>query len=209
MAAEGWVPLMKMNPSPLQTNHGLHAGAVWGGAPCGKLALPDEAGKNTVGQARQNMTEKIKAAQAHPLAELLACPPETGKALSEAAMPLNCSAGEVVFAQTSLCRGLYLVVSGIFQRRAERLERSLNLGQVHAGELLELASVLGEVEHTFTLVAQSPGLLLLLPIDALRRAFVSYPPLRMHLLEELAREVSRAYGQSAMHGLRRHRHASE
>ena len=33
----------------------------------------------------------------------------------------------------------------------------------------------------------------MLPIDALHQAFESYPPLRMRLLEELAREVSRAY----------------
>jgi hypothetical protein len=30
-------------------------------------------------------------------------------------------------------------------------------------------------------------------MEALTRAFESYPPLRMHLLEELAREVTRAY----------------
>jgi CRP-like cAMP-binding protein len=33
----------------------------------------------------------------------------------------------------------------------------------------------------------------MLPIEALSQAFQSYPPLRMQLLEELAREVSRAY----------------
>jgi CRP-like cAMP-binding protein len=30
-------------------------------------------------------------------------------------------------------------------------------------------------------------------MDALHKAFERYPPLRMRLLEELAREVSRAY----------------
>ena len=34
--------------------------------------------------------------------------------------------------------------------------------------------------------------MLLLPIEALHQAFEGYPPLRMRLLEELAREVSRA-----------------
>jgi CRP-like cAMP-binding protein len=34
---------------------------------------------------------------------------------------------------------------------------------------------------------------LLLPMEALNQAFQNYPPLRMRLLEELAREVSRAY----------------
>jgi CRP-like cAMP-binding protein len=43
------------------------------------------------------------------------------------------------------------------------------------------------------LVAQTPGSLLLLPIETLSQAFEVYPPLRMQLLEELAREVSRAY----------------
>jgi CRP-like cAMP-binding protein len=38
-----------------------------------------------------------------------------------------------------------------------------------------------------------PGSLLLLPIEALHQSFESYPPMRMRLLEELAREVSRAY----------------
>jgi CRP-like cAMP-binding protein len=33
----------------------------------------------------------------------------------------------------------------------------------------------------------------MLPKDALFEAFREYPPLRMHLLEELAREVSRGY----------------
>jgi CRP-like cAMP-binding protein len=35
--------------------------------------------------------------------------------------------------------------------------------------------------------------MLMLPIDALKQVFEKYPPLRMRLLEELAREVSRAY----------------
>jgi hypothetical protein len=35
--------------------------------------------------------------------------------------------------------------------------------------------------------------MVLMPIEALHRAFESYPTLRMRLLEELAREVSRAY----------------
>jgi hypothetical protein len=35
--------------------------------------------------------------------------------------------------------------------------------------------------------------LLQLPIEPLHQAFENYPPLRMRLLEELAREVSRGY----------------
>jgi CRP-like cAMP-binding protein len=88
---------------------------------------------------------------------------------------------------------LYVVVSGSFQRRAERLNSRVVLGHARAGDLVELAAALGDGNHTYTLSAISSGTLLLLPVDALRRAFEGYPPLRMRLLEELAREVSRAY----------------
>ena len=44
------------------------------------------------------------------------------------------------------------------------------------------------------LIGQSKGTAMRLPKEALQRAFELYPPLRMRLLEELAREVSRAYG---------------
>jgi CRP-like cAMP-binding protein len=85
------------------------------------------------------------------------------------------------------------VVTGQFLRRAERLETRLTLGPVHAGDLVELAAALGDRQHTYTLAAQTAGTVLMLPMDALYQAFQSYPPLRMRLLEELAREVSRAY----------------
>jgi CRP-like cAMP-binding protein len=50
----------------------------------------------------------------------------------------------------------------------------------------------------------------MLPIDALRDAFVHHPPLRMRLLEELAREVSRAYITCCMtRVMPARRHASE
>ena len=52
--------------------------------------------------------------------------------------------------------------------------------------------MLGDRHHTYTLSAVGSGSMLLMPIEALHRAFESYPPLRMRLLEELAREVSRA-----------------
>jgi CRP-like cAMP-binding protein len=58
---------------------------------------------------------------------------------------------------------------------------------------VELGAALGDGTHTFTLSAQTPGSLLQLPIEALQQAFDSFPPLRMQLLEELAREVSRGY----------------
>lgn len=136
---------------------------------------------------------RLDALQAHPLAELLECPPATGHLLNTAAQFINFGAGQVVFGQTTVCRGLYLVVSGQFLRKAERLEARLVLGPARAGDLVELAAALGDGLHTYTLTAQSPGSVLLLPIEALHQAFQTYPPLRMQLLEELAREVSRAY----------------
>jgi CRP-like cAMP-binding protein len=86
-----------------------------------------------------------------------------------------------------------VVVSGLFQRKAERLKTRFTLSPARAGDLVELAAALGDGHHTYTLNAQTPGSLLLLPIEKLSLAFEKYPPLRMRLLEELAREVSRAY----------------
>ena len=86
-----------------------------------------------------------------------------------------------------------MVVSGQFSRRTERLETRLTLAPARAGDLVELAAALGDGHHTYTLSAQTPGAMLMLPMEALSQAFQSHPPLRMQLLEELAREVSRAY----------------
>ena len=69
----------------------------------------------------------------------------------------------------------------------------VTLGSARPGDLVELAAALGDGHHTYTLSAVTYGSLLLLPMDALRKSFEGYPPLRMRLLEELAREVSRAY----------------
>jgi CRP-like cAMP-binding protein len=74
-----------------------------------------------------------------------------------------------------------------------------------SGDLVELAAALGDTAHTYTLVAQSPGSVLLLPIEALHQAFQSFPPMRMRLLEELAREVSRAYHLCTLSNLTRTR----
>jgi CRP-like cAMP-binding protein len=136
---------------------------------------------------------RMEAVAPHPLAELLACPPATGSLLNAAAECLEFDAGETVFRQSDLSRGLYVVISGQFLRKAVRMNARLALGPARAGDLVELAAALGDGHHTYTLCAQTPGSVLLLPMDALNRAFTSYPPLRMHLLEELAREVSRAY----------------
>ena len=136
---------------------------------------------------------RLEAVAAHPLAELLECPPEAGNLLNGAAQCIECDAGDVVFRQHGACEGLYVVVAGTFLRKAERLKTRLTLGPARAGDLVELAAALGDGEHTYTLSAQTPGSLLMLPIESLRRVFENYPPLRMRLLEELAREVSRAY----------------
>jgi CRP-like cAMP-binding protein len=130
---------------------------------------------------------------AHPLSELLACPPSIGSLLTNSAQTIEFDTGETAFQQNTLCRGLYVVVSGSFVRKTERKEVRLTLGLARAGDLVELAAALGDGLHTYTLTAQTPGSVLLLPMEALRRAFQAYAPLRMQLLEELAREVSRAY----------------
>jgi CRP-like cAMP-binding protein len=135
----------------------------------------------------------LEAVAAHPLAELLECPAEAGNLLNGAAQCVEFDAGEVVFHQDGACKGLYVVVSGHFMRKAERLKARLTLGPARAGDLVELAAALGDGRHTYTLNAQTAGSLLLLPLEALTRVFERYPPLRMRLLEELAREVSRAY----------------
>ena len=138
------------------------------------------------------------AVQARPLAELLECPPDTGGLLNGATQCVDVETGQTVFRQSAACRGLYLIVSGQFLRRTERLETRLTLGWARPGDLVELAAALGDHRHTYTLVAQMPGSVLLLPMDALNRAFEAYPPLRMQLLAELAREVSRGYDASCL-----------
>lgn len=142
---------------------------------------------------REAKSRQMEAVKAHPVAELLECPPAIGLLLNRAAQCLSFEAGEVVFPQSGICRGLYLVITGQFLRQAERLEARLTLGPARAGDLVELAAALGDRRHTYTLVAQTAGSILMLPIEALNQAFQSFSPLRMKLLEELARDVSRAY----------------
>ena len=150
-------------------------------------------------------SKRLEAVSTHPLAELLACPPSTSSLLTASAQTISFSAGEVIFSQSGACEGLYLVISGQLLRRAERLAMRVTLGMARSGDLVELAAALGDRVHTYTLVAQSPGSVLLLPIDALQQAFQNYPPLRMRLLEELAREVSRAYHLCTLTNLTRSR----
>jgi CRP-like cAMP-binding protein len=137
--------------------------------------------------------ERHGGATARPLAELLSCPPAVATLLNASARSIEFAAGDTVFRQSNTCRGLYVVISGQLLRRADRMEAKLTLGSVHAGELLELAAALGDGRHTYTLTAQTSGSVMFLPLQVLHRAFDTYPPLRMRLLEELAREVSRVY----------------
>jgi CRP-like cAMP-binding protein len=138
-------------------------------------------------------SESKPEATPRPLAELLACPPAAADLLNASAQSVEFASGDTVFHQGADCRGLYVVASGQLQRRADRLQARVVLGSVHPGELVELAAALGNGRHTYSLIAQSPASLMVLPMDSLNRAFDTYPPLRMQLLEELAREVSRAY----------------
>lgn len=150
-------------------------------------------------------SKRLVAISTHPLAELLACPPSTSSLLTASARSIGFQPGEVIFNQNGPCLGLHLVISGQLLRRAERLSMRLTLGMARSGDLVELAAALGDRIHTYTLLAQTPGTVLLLPIEALQQAFQSYPPLRMRLLEELAREVSRAYHLCSLTNLTRAR----
>ncbi len=141
----------------------------------------------------EGFSDRCDSAAARPIAELLACPPAIGNLLNAAAECIQFVVGDVIFHQNDLCQGLYVVVAGQLQRKAARLDSRLTLGTVRAGEIVELAAMLGDVRHTYTLVAQTNGTIMRLPKESLRRAFHQYAPLRMQLLEELAREVSRAY----------------
>ena len=141
----------------------------------------------------EGFSERCDAAAARPIAELLACPPAIGNLLNAAAECIPFAVGDVIFHQNDLCQGLYVVIAGQLQRKASRIDARLILGTARAGEVVELAAMLGDARHTYTLTAQSNGTILRLPKDSLLRAFQQYAPLRMQLLEELAREVSRAY----------------
>jgi CRP-like cAMP-binding protein len=155
-------------------------------------------------------TERRDGAAPRPIAELLACPAAIRNLLNAAMECIEFETGDVIFHQNDICQGLYVIIGGQLQRKAARLDSRLTLGTVRAGELVELASMLGDVRHTYTLIAQTQGTVMRLPREALERAFQLYPPLRMKLLEELAREVSRAYGAccaSRMAGIR-HRASS-
>jgi CRP-like cAMP-binding protein len=165
----------------------------WNGDAAHRGAGRQARAKGDVTMEPEARSGRMEAVQAHPLAELLACPPATGNLLNDSSQCIDFEAGETVFCQNATCCGLYILVSGQFLRKTERLQMRLTLSPARAGDLVELAAALGDGLHTYTLKAQTPGSVLLLPMKALNQAFQEYPLLRMHLLEELAREVSRAY----------------
>lgn len=152
--------------------------------------VKDEADLNIQAQLAAG---RIAAVSAHPIAELLECPQETSNLLNGAAECITLQAGEAVFRQGDPCRGLYVVIAGEFLRKTDRLSTRVTLGSARAGDIVELASALSGGRHTYTLTSIGEGTLLLLPLGALNSAFECHPPLRMRLLQELAREVSRAY----------------
>jgi hypothetical protein len=199
------LPHLETASSQVHTNSTRHemAGRTVVLATCGTGDRAEAKGAVTM-QQEARLGHVVAAPR--PLAELLACPPVTGNQLNASAECIEFESGDTIFRQRTPCRGLYVVVSGQLMRKAERLDARLILGVVRAGDLVELAAALGDGHHTYTLTAQSSGSLMMLPFEALHRAFASYPPLRMQLLEELAREVSRAYTNccsSRMAGVRR------
>ena len=119
--------------------------------------------------------ERRDVAAPHPIAELLACPPAVGNMLNASAESIEFDAGDILFHQNDVCRGLYVVISGYLVRKAARLDARLTLGTVRAGEVVELAAMLGDVRHTYTLIGQSKGTAMRLPKEALQRAFELYP----------------------------------
>ena len=58
------------------------------------------------------ISERHDGAAAHPIAELLACPPAVGNMLNASAECIEFDAGDVIFQQNDICRGLYVVISG-------------------------------------------------------------------------------------------------
>ena len=147
----------------------------------------------------------MNAVGARPVAKMVVCPVSIWSLLNGAARCIDCNKGENVFFQSANCLGLYIAVSGQFMRQTEWLKKRLTLGMVSGGGLLDLAAVLGDGRHTFTVSAKTSGSVLLLPVEALNLAYERYPQLRMRLLEELAREVSRAYDTCFTHTARARR----
>jgi CRP-like cAMP-binding protein len=141
-----------------------------------------------------------------PLTELLACPGPLEQRLGACSVRRDYRPGDPVFLQGQKCDGLYLLLAGEFCRSTQRKEKRLNLGILHSGELVELSAVLGDEIHNYTLLSVTNAAALVFPMNTLKVAFEEYPPLRMHLLEELGREVSLSYGAVVLPRKTRMRH---
>lgn len=142
--------------------------------------------------------DRTQAACGRPLVAALEQTISLEELFRRSAVSIDCTPGEVLFRQRESSKGLYALLSGSFLRKAERRESCLDLGPAANGDLLELAAVLGDGRHTYTLVAETAAAALLLPNEALGEAFQLHPWLRMQLLAALAREVSLAYNFCAM-----------
>src|SRR5271157_2184048 len=77
---------------------------------CGTEAWAET--EEEVTMQREANSSRLEAVRAHPVAELLECPPEIVLLLNRSAQCLSFEAGEVVFRQSGICRGLYLVITG-------------------------------------------------------------------------------------------------
>jgi CRP-like cAMP-binding protein len=150
------------------------------------------------GQREPQAAMASAQAAARPLAEVFACTVATERLLDQSAQTICFASGETIFRQGERSRGLYVVVNGCLARWAMQQGVRVELNCMREGELVELAAVLGDSVHTYTLTAKTDGVLLLLSAGALKRALEADAGLRMRLLEELAREVSRGYGACRM-----------
>lgn len=139
----------------------------------------------------ENINPPLAVSQ--PLTLLLSCPSAIEQKLGSVTIRRSYEEGEVLFEQNTPCDGLYLIVAGEFSRITDRWDKRLSLAPLKAGDLAELAAILGDGKHISTVTAITAASALVFPRSALEEAFTAYPPLRMHLLEELGREVSRAY----------------
>src|ERR1700739_3177986 len=86
------------------------------------------------------ISERRDVAAAHPIAELLACPPAVGNMLNASAECIEFDAGDEIFHQNDICLGLYILISGQLLRKAARRDARVTLGTVRAGEVVEWAA---------------------------------------------------------------------
>ena len=127
-----WSELLPMDSGSTQTRISKRARKQSAGRPVaastrrGAEARAETEGKPAM--QRETRSRRLEAVRAHPVAELLECPPEIVLLLNRSAQCLSFEAGEAVFHQSGICRGLYLVITGQFLRRAERLKDAVDAG---------------------------------------------------------------------------------